>query len=124
MSWRYFKRDDFACKCGNCSNLIDDQFISSLDTLRDRVGFPLLVTSGYRCPDHNQKVSSTGPNGPHTTGLAVDLAVSHDKAYLVAREAFRMGFTGIGVRGHGTGRFVHLDAISDETIRPRLWSYP
>lgn len=124
MSWKYFKRTDFDCACGKCTNLIDDQLINSLDELRERVGFPLIVSSGYRCPEHNQRVSSTGPSGPHTTGRAVDLAVSHDKAWFVLSEAFRMGFTGIGVKGHGSGRFVHLDAIADEKIRPRVWSYP
>ena len=122
MSWKYFKREDFACKhCGE--NKIDDQLISSLDELRSRVGFPLIVSSGYRCPAHNQAVSSTGPNGPHTTGRAVDLAVSHDKAYWVLREAFNMGFTGIGVNGKGSGRFIHIDAIADDNARPRVWSY-
>ena len=122
MNWKYFKREDFACKhCGE--NNTEDEFISSLDALRGRVGFPLIVTSGYRCPTHNAAVSSTGPNGPHTTGRAVDLAVSHDKAYWVLKEALSMGFTGIGVRGHGDSRFVHLDAITGDS-RPRVWSYP
>lgn len=120
---KYFKREDFACKCGKCENKIDDQLTASLDELRGRVGFPLIVSSGYRCPEHNQKVSSTGPNGPHTTGKAVDLAVSHDKAYFVLQQALRMGFTGIGVNGKGTGRFIHLDALPESAGRPRVWSY-
>ena len=126
MSFKYFDRDDFKCKgtsCCNGSNKTEDAFIGSLDELRERVGFPLIVSSGYRCPEHNQKVSSTGPNGPHTTGRAVDLAVSHDKAWFVLNEAFRMGFTGVGVNGKGAGRFIHLDAISDPDKRPRVWSY-
>lgn len=123
MSFRHFKFEDFECKhCG--SNLTDQQFIKSLDELRERVGFPLIVNSGYRCPDYNSQVSTTGRNGPHTTGRAVDLGVSHDKAWFVLKEAFRMGFTGIGVKGHGTSRFIHLDAIADPQARPRVWSYP
>ena len=122
MNWKYFKKADFACKhCGQ--NETEDEFITSLDILRERVGFPLIVSSGYRCPAHNQAVSSTGPNGPHTTGRAVDLAVSHDKAYFVLQQALRMGFTGIGVNGKGSGRFIHLDAINDPVGRPRVWSY-
>lgn len=123
MTWAYFTKEEFACKCGKCENKIDEGLISSLDELRKRVGFPLPVSSGYRCSAHNQAVSSTGPNGPHTTGRAVDLAVSHDKAYFVLQQALRMGFTGIGVNGKGSGRFIHLDAISDPVGRPRVWSY-
>lgn len=123
MTFKYFDRDDF--KCSHCGeNQTEDAFIGSLDMLRERVGFPLIVTSGYRCPEYNKKVSSTGLNGPHTTGRAVDLAVSHDKAYFVLQQAFVMGFTGVGVKGHGASRFIHLDMITDPEKRPRVWSYP
>lgn len=118
--WQYFKHGDFACHhCGE--NKIDPALINALDYLRDKCGFPLKVTSGYRCPVHNQNVSTTGPNGPHTTGLAADLAVDRGKAIIVLQLALAdHRFTGFGVNQKGEGRFIHLDMID----RPRtVWSY-
>lgn len=121
MSWRHFKREHFACKhCGE--NKIADSLIDALDELRERCGFPLVVSSGYRCPEHNKNVSSTGANGPHTTGLAADLAVDRWRAFTLLRHAMAMPvFTGIGVNQKGGGRFIHLDTLTEG--RPTIWSY-
>lgn len=128
MTWRYFTRDEFACKGNDCcggTNEIEDGFIDKLDDLRDKVGFPLIVTSGYRCPDHNDRVSSTGKDGPHTTGRAADLRVSRGNAYDTAHMAFVMGFTGIGFNQKGSGRFLHVDDLPNgpDCPRPVIWSY-
>jgi len=122
--WRYFKLAEFACKhCGE--NRIDHQFVTELDDLRHHLGFALPVSSGYRCPEHNAKVSSTGRAGPHTTGRAVDIAVSHGLAYTVLQAALMMKFTGIGINQKGGGRFIHLDNLPNAPGQPRptLWSY-
>jgi zinc D-Ala-D-Ala carboxypeptidase len=120
MTLRYFTPREFECKhCGE--NRMQDGFLRKLDDLRHKLGFPLRVTSGYRCPTHNQRVSTTGPAGPHTTGRAADLAVDRGQAYLVLKAALDAGFTGIGVQQKGTVRFIHLDDLSDG--RPTVWSY-
>jgi uncharacterized protein YcbK (DUF882 family) len=117
---KYFTLDEFKCKhCGE--NQIKYHFVLELDALREQCGFPLVVSSGYRCPEHNQAVSTTGPNGPHTTGLAADLAVERGQAYIVLREALKLGFTGIGVNQTGSGRFVHVDILNRKP--PTIWSY-
>ena len=125
MTWQYFDRDEFACRCGCGRNEIQNRLVDLLDGLRDRVGFPLLVTSGYRCPAENNRISTTGLMGPHTTGLAADLGVSRHRAHDVLRVAFPLGFTGIGVKQKGGGRFVHLDLLTepDHAPRPTVWSY-
>lgn len=118
--WANFKLDEFACKhCGE--NKIDTKLVDALQELRERCGFALPVSSGYRCPVYNADVSTTGPNGPHTTGKAVDLAVDRAKAYRVLKEAMAMGFTGIGIQQKGNGRFIHLDLLDEG--RPTIWSY-
>lgn len=120
MNFRYFKFEDFACKhCGK--NETKEIFIHRLDDLRHRCGFPLVVSSGYRCPEHNMAVSSTGPDGPHTTGLAADFAVDRSKARTVLGVASNMGFNGIGVNQKGTGRFIHVDDCDRPTAT--VWSY-
>lgn len=124
VTWRHFRREEFACRhCG--LNLISTDFVTKLDELRERFGRPLIVTSGYRCREHNARVSSTGLNGPHTTGRAVDLAVDRGDAHRLLGLALDMGFTGIGVNQKGDVRFIHLDDLTDAPGRPRptVWSY-
>lgn len=121
---RYFTEAEFACKhCGQ--NRMDLAFLGMVDELRHRCGFPLPVTSGYRCPTHNAAVSSTGAAGPHTTGRAVDIGVSRHRAHDVLRHAMAMGFTGIGVQQKGASRFIHLDMLREpeHAPRPSVWSY-
>lgn len=122
---KHFKPGEFACRCG-CGVLgIQPGLVYRMDELREAYGKPLVITSGYRCPVHNQNVSSTGPNGPHTTGLACDVGVSGREAVTVLRLALVAGFTGIGVQQKGNGRFIHLDMIPDSHMakRPWIWSY-
>lgn len=122
--WKYFTLDEFACKhCGG--NKMMPTFIEKLDRLRSVCGFPLQVTSGYRCPVHNANVSSTGADGPHTTGRAADIAVERDRAFLLLCHATSLGFTGIGVLQKGKTRFIHLDDLPAAPGRPRptVWSY-
>jgi len=124
-SVRYFKPFELACRCDCGHEGIQPGLVYLLDRLREVYGKPLIVTSGYRCPQHNQRVSSTGPSGPHTTGLAVDLGVSGREAVTVLRLALSLGFTGIGVQQKGGGRFLHLDMVPDSHghKRPWIWSY-
>jgi zinc D-Ala-D-Ala carboxypeptidase len=128
-SVKFFKPSEFACKCG-CGldgTSMDMAFIYSLDALREKLGFPLRVSSGARCPAHNNKVSSTGLTGPHTRLCAVDLLIYGDRAFELAMQAPRFGMSGIGInqKGPSAGRFVHLDNLpnTSEHPRPRIWSY-
>jgi zinc D-Ala-D-Ala carboxypeptidase len=104
------------------------EFVEALDILRGEFGRPLRVTSGYRCPKHNAAESTTGLDGPHTTGRAVDLAVCGQEAFALVKLAAARGFTGIGVKQHGPmhKRFVHLDNLpaAAARARPRIWTYP
>jgi zinc D-Ala-D-Ala carboxypeptidase len=97
-----------------------------MDILRCTVGFPLVVSSGYRCPSYNASISKTGTRGPHTTGRAIDLLVTSEDALTVVGEAYNLGFTGIGVsqKGDHKKRFIHLDDLSSpEFPRPTIFSY-
>ena len=104
---------------------MDPVFLMDVDELRHRFGKPLVVSSGYRCPAHNSRVSSTGSDGPHTTGFAVDFAVDRGAAVELLQIALSMGFTGIGVNQKGGGRFLHLDKLPNAPGQPRptIWSY-
>lgn len=126
MAWKYFQLDEFKCHCGCGRNLIEENFVDKLEKLRTDFGAPLVVSSGYRCPEHNARVSSTGRTGPHTTGRAVDFLVERAEAYILLEVALDSHqFTGIGVNQKGAGRFIHLDDLQNGPGQPRptVWSY-
>ena len=122
QQWRNFTEEEVACKCG-CGSLPEPVLMRALQDLRKDLGFPLPISSGARCPDHNERVSKTGRDGPHTTGLAVDIAVRGEEAWKLLQFAMaETYFTGIGVHQKGAARFIHLDMITTEG-RPWVWSY-
>lgn len=124
MIWKYFTLANFACRhCGE--NRIHPELIDKLELMREYLGFPLIVSSGYRCSAHNSAVSSTGEDGPHTTGWAVDISVRGAEARLLLQCAMDHGFTGLGISQKGESRFLHLDLLTKEQgfPRPTVWSY-
>lgn len=128
MDWskvKHFTEAEFTCRCGCGKADMNPVFMGRLDALRAGCDFPFVVTSGYRCPKHNARVSSTGRAGPHTTGRAVDIALDRARAFRVMGMVHRLGFTGIGWQQKGGGRFVHLDDLENAPgcPRPTVWSY-
>jgi zinc D-Ala-D-Ala carboxypeptidase len=119
--WRDFKASELACK-NDGAILIETDSLDRLQAMRTRWARPMVVTSGFRTPEYNRVVSSTGLTGPHTTGRAFDIAVPAQLRYEFIRLAFEMGWTGIGV-----GKtFVHLDDVPPGTLtipRPMVWTY-
>ena len=120
----YFTKAELKCKCGRCGGKMDDVFMRKLSAMRKEAGFGFVLSSAYRCPSHNAKVSSTGRTGPHTTGRAVDIRCFGARAHRVIELAFKHGMTGIGVsqKGRHDKRFIHVDDL-DEIMRPTIWSY-
>jgi uncharacterized protein YcbK (DUF882 family) len=127
MDWsKYpnFKEAEFCCKhTGKVA--MNHGFMARLQRLRTAYGRPMVVTSGYRDPSHPAEVAKR-TTGAHTTGRAVDIAVSGADALLLIGMAWYHGFTGIGIKQHGTGRFIHLDDLSGNAQQPRptVWTYP
>ena len=122
MASKYFSKAELQCKCGCEAAPMDATFLIMLDELRAIFGKPLLVSSGYRCPAHNSRVSSTGVTGPHTSGQAIDLKVDRGAAHQLLKIAMDMNFSGIGINQKGNGRFIHLDTLTTG-LRPTVWSY-
>lgn len=122
--WPHFSRDEMACRgTGLCE--MSSEFMDKLERLREAYGKPMIVTSGYRAPEYNEKVSKTGRSGPHTTGHAVDIGVSGEDALRLLQVAFMFGFSGYGIKQIGNARFIHLDDLpnSPGCPRPHIWSY-
>ena len=121
MDWsKYpnFTASEFNCShCGK--NEIESKFMDRLQGLRSAYNKSMHISSGYRCPQHPIEIVKAQP-GPHTTGLACDVAVEGADAHRLLGLALQLGFKGIGVQQKGQGRFLHLDLVSDYG---RLWSY-
>lgn len=122
---RYFQPAEFACKCCG-QNGIDPQLVDMLDELRDQCGFPLVISSGYRCTKRNQAVGGARSSA-HVEGYAVDIRCHGLRAHRVLEVAMLMGFPGIGVKQTGAieNRFIHLDIATNDATRsrPSVWSY-
>jgi uncharacterized protein YcbK (DUF882 family) len=122
-NWKNFKLDEFKCKhCGE--NKIEYELIDKLQLLREDLGFPFIISSGYRCEEHPIERKKKKP-GTHNLGIAVDIACSHKEALQIVSAAEGYGFTGIGVNQKGNGRFIHLDIAkaTHDRPRPHIWSY-
>jgi uncharacterized protein YcbK (DUF882 family) len=126
---RHFTDDELRCKCG-CGELELGQefmdFMVKVEAVRVAYDKPLKVSSGYRCPQHNNAISNTGLNGPHTRG-AIDFAILGGDANRLLNHITNVGFSGIGIKQlgpHGR-RFIHLDDLTPSPSRPRpwVWSY-
>lgn len=119
-----FSKKEFDCKHTG-KNEMTHEFMKKLQTLREFYGKPIRVTSGYRDYTHPVEAKKRSKNGAHPTGNAADLAVDRKDAYKVLELAMGLGFTGIGVKQHGAGRFLHLDIIENNPKQPRptIWSY-
>jgi uncharacterized protein YcbK (DUF882 family) len=85
--------------------------------LREKVGFPFRITSGYRDATHPAEARKAEPGtGYHCQGIAADIAVSNGFERMnIVHEAIKMGFS-IGV----ARTFVHVD---DRKTTPVMWTY-
>ena len=124
--WPNFTPAEFACK-GTGRMLIVPAYMDKLQRLRTMYGRPIRLTSGYRTPEHNAMVSTTGQHGPHVTARAIDIAVAGEDAVDLLELSFAYEFTGFGIKQHGphASRFIHLDDLTPPDFpRPMIWSYP
>jgi uncharacterized protein YcbK (DUF882 family) len=123
--WPHFTVREMACRCGCGEIVVVVDFMDRLEAIRKKLSRPMVVTSGYRCPDYNDQVSTTGPDGPHTTGRAADVKIFGEGALRLATLAPGLGFTGVGLKQRGirAGRFLHLDDLAAAPGRPRPWMW-
>ena len=75
-----FSSDEFRCKC--CGRLkIEPKLVEMLQHIRDTLGAPVIVNSGYRCPRHNKAVGGV-KNSDHLRGRAADICSRQSLARL------------------------------------------
>lgn len=124
--WKHFSWEELACRCGCGRADMDPIFMARLMRLREIVDRPFAINSGYRCQDHNERVSRTkSRTGPHTQGKAVDILARGDLVFPMLQHLEPLGFTGVGWQQRGEGRFIHIDdcQAGENQPRPWVWSY-
>lgn len=113
----HFDSEEFACKCGCGYDDIDQNLINVLERLRELAGFPLVISSGCRCPEHNAEVGGVS-NSQHVFGKAADVLLPDDADITVdefADLAEEAGADGIGKYDWG----IHCDTRG----YPARWDY-
>lgn len=100
---KHFRYREFASK-GNGDVIIVRALIVSLERLRDDVGHPLSIVSGYRDPLHNQVIGGARFS-QHLYGCASDLP---EGQRVSIAEATKAGFSGIGY-DEDNGFVEHVD---------------
>ena len=71
---KYFRKDEFTCKCGCGLNNINMNLVQILDEIRAYFNTPVNVSSGCRCKKHNKNVGGDY-NSRHLLGKAADIVV-------------------------------------------------
>jgi len=99
-----FSLHEFECKDGSHLVKVDEELIDKLQQLRDLIGKPIPIHSGYRTPEYNKKVGGA-TKSQHLLGKAADISVNGISSEKLAELAEKVGFNGIGIYK----TFVHCD---------------
>jgi len=74
-----FGPDEFKCKCG-CGQDVCDELKQKAQLFRDKIGMPMTITDGFRCPPYNAQEGGTATS-LHLEGKAFDMQVFKDGTY-------------------------------------------
>lgn len=111
-----FVLSEFACKDGSEDITVDYELIDLLQKMRDALGKPVKVTSGYRTVTYNKKCGGIATSH-HLTGKAADIKVSGMTPLELAKIADKIGFLGIGVYP----TFTHVDVGGSISGKKIYW---
>lgn len=96
----HFNVKEFRCKCGKeHETLISDELIQKLEMLYDSLNCSkIIVTSGYRCEQHDKNVGGSG-TGQHTLGNAADICCYGQDGQPISSKTVCCTAQDIGFRG-------------------------
>lgn len=117
LSWelvKYLWHHEFRCRCHYVSctaTLIDEDLLQAYEKFRKAVGLPCIISSGYRCPQHNKDIGGK-PLSRHQTGQAIDISYRTLKDKFTVDEIIKLarasGFTFVKFY-KGRLSFFHMD---------------
>lgn len=110
----HFSASEFRCKCGKSHEFkVDDSLVSNLEKLFSKLDCSkIIVTSGYRCVQHDKNVGGSG-SGQHVEGTAADICCYGQdgnpiSSKLVCCTAQDIGFKGIA-NINTSYQYTHVD---------------
>ena len=106
----HFAMSEYQCDCdgmycGGFPELMEEALLAQVENLRNRLGRPVIITSGVRCTQRNHEVGGI-EYSKHKIGCAADLycpGVHYSEVAAVAREL------GLGVIEYPEQLFVHVE---------------
>ena len=119
LEYPNFTEAEFRCRHTGKVAMVPE-FMARLQRLRKAYGSPMVITSGYRAPEHPIEARKASP-GEHSSGRAADIEIRGPEAIRLIALAHLNGFTRIGVQQKGEGRFIHLG--DSPNFPPGIWSY-
>ena len=111
---QHFKVREFACRDGSQAVFVDEYLISILDILRNQVGKPVHINSGYRTPTWNEKCGGA-KYSYHIRGMAADIRVDGMSAKELANKLNKIVPDGCGIIVYKS--WVHFDVRADKKYR-------
>lgn len=108
---QHFKVREFACRDGSQAVFIDDYLVSILDILRNEIGKPVIITSGYRTPTRNSCVGGA-KYSYHMRGMAADIQVESMNTKEVAKKLDKIVPNGCGIIVYNS--WVHFDVRTNK----------
>jgi len=120
----HFSLHEFHCRCndrGCHQTLIHPRLVDVLQTLRESLGRPLPLTSGFRCKTYNRVVGGR-IRSQHTRGMAADIACA-SLAQVEELAAAAQKLPAVGGLGKYPARlFVHIDVRPrNHNTTPEMW---
>lgn len=111
---QHFKVKEFACQDGSQVVFIDSYLVSILDILRNRVGKPVIINSGYRTPTRNKAVGGA-KYSYHMRGMAADIRINGMSAKEIANKLNEIVPDGCGIIVYSN--WVHFDVRTGKKYR-------
>lgn len=109
----HFKVREFQCSDSSRPVFISQTLADLLEAIRQRIGRPLRISSGYRTVSYNATVKGSSKTSKHCMGLAADIkadGIEPQQLYNIACELLG-DHGGVGLYSWG----VHVDVRSEKT---------
>lgn len=113
---KYFIAYEFMCPC--CGGIkYDTKLIEILDTVREMIKTPIIITSGYRCEKHNREIGGA-PQSKHILGIAADITTPN----ILARDLYSI-FDTILKNSGGLGYYPRKNILHIDTRKEKARWY-
>lgn len=116
---KYFSEREFN-KCTPSCSLQDmnQEFMDTMDRIREIAGIPLVINCAYRSKEHDLAKGRSG-NSSHTRGLALDIRCnSSQNRNKILEACHKVGITRLGIGKN----FIHID--TDKSLTQNItWLY-